>query len=86
MTPFGKIGKEQCMPSEESISIHLNGNLIRFNSNDTIQIAINYLKPDSPFVAAELNGEIIDKPEFDKITLKNNDILEIIQPLGGGSR
>jgi len=74
------------MPSDDSISIQLNGEIVKFQATDTLQMAIDYLKPDSPYVAAELNGEIIDKPKFDEITLKNDDILEIIQPLGGGCR
>lgn len=74
------------MPSDNSIYIQLNGETVQFIKSATIQVAIDHLKPESPFVAAELNGEIIDKPDFDQITLKNDDILEIIQPLGGGCR
>lgn len=35
-------------------------------------------------VALELNGEIIDKETVNEITLKEDDVLEIIHFVGGG--
>ena len=42
------------------------------------------LKKDNRKVAIELNGEIADKKKYDKIFLKKNDKVEIVQFIGGG--
>ncbi len=36
------------------------------------------------FVAVGYNGEVIRKEEFDGLTLKDGDVLEIVRPVGGG--
>jgi thiamine biosynthesis protein ThiS len=40
------------------------------------------LKPER--VVVELNGEIVDKPRYGEVTLKENDTLEILGFVGGG--
>lgn len=85
MTLFGRIGKEPCMP-QNKIQIVLNGNKSAFNLGDSVLAAIEFLNPGSLFVAVEYNGEILEKNDFSKTFLKNGDVLEIIQPLGGGNR
>lgn len=73
------------MPQNE-LKVQLNGNQISFHTGDNVLSAVHKLQPDSPFVAVEYNGQILEKSDFEKTFLKNGDILEIIQPLGGGSR
>lgn len=74
------------MPQNNSIIIQLNGNECSLAKNATVIDAITILKPASEFVAAELNGNILEKLSFSSTFLKNGDVLEIIQPLGGGNR
>lgn len=74
------------MPADEMIAIILNGEKVKLKAPAYVIDAISHLKPASTYVAAELNGVILEKLEFEKILLQNNDSLEIIQPLGGGSR
>jgi thiamine biosynthesis protein ThiS len=74
------------MPANELVKIQLNGIEQSFPLNATVLDAIRFLNPASEFVAAELNEKILEKAAFGTIQLKNGDILEIIQPLGGGSR
>ena len=74
------------MPASEMVKIQLNGVERNFPMHSTVLDAIRYLKPGSEFVAAELNEIILEKASFGSIQLKNGDVLEIIQPLGGGSR
>jgi len=42
------------------------------------------LKKNNNKVAIELNGEIADKKKYNKIFLKKNDKIEIVQFIGGG--
>lgn len=74
------------MPINEFVEVELNGKKVSFKAPATVLDAIQYLKPESNYVAAELNGVILDKDDHTKTILKNKDVLEIIQPLGGGSR
>ena len=71
------------MPSNQ---VTINGIVHSLEETASVRTAIEILKPASVYVAAELNGEILEQEDFDKKLLKNGDILEIIQPLGGGSR
>ena len=74
------------MPENNFVTIQLNGVECFLNKNATVLDAIQSLKPASEFVAAELNGNILEKLTFSSTFLKNGDVLEIIQPLGGGNR
>lgn len=74
------------MPTNEMVKIHLNGIEKSFPLHSTVLDAIQFLKPASEFVAAELNEKILEKSTYASTLLKNGDVLEIIQPLGGGVR
>ncbi len=70
---------------QNKIAIQLNGQKTSFNIGENVQHAIQFLMPESPFVAVEYNGQILEKDDHKKTVLKDGDILEIIQPLGGGN-
>lgn len=36
-------------------------------------------------VSVELNGEIVDRDDFENITVKENDAIELLYFMGGGS-
>ena len=36
------------------------------------------------FIAVGYNGEVIEKENFDEVTLVDGDVLEIVRPVGGG--
>ena len=36
------------------------------------------------FVAVGYNGEVVQKEELARLTLKDGDVLEIVRPVGGG--
>lgn len=47
----------------------------------------NYLKSnnyDISKIAVELNGDIIPKRDYNNILLKENDVMEIVNFVGGG--
>lgn len=37
-------------------------------------------------VSVQLNGEFVDKSEFDRTTVKDNDEIDFLYFMGGGSR
>ena len=42
------------------------------------------LEITTEFIAVGYNGEVIEKDDFDGITLADGDVLEIVRPVGGG--
>lgn len=42
------------------------------------------LEITTEFIAVGYNGEVIEKDDFDRITLADGDVLEIVRPVGGG--
>jgi len=56
-----------------------------FTENDlTIFELINYLNYNTSLLVLEYNNLICNKKNWDKITIKNNDRIEIVTIVGGG--
>ena len=72
------------MKKIKKIKIKLNGKTKIINSNYKIQNLINDLKIPIKKVAIELNQEILNKKDLNKIKIKNNDNIEIVHFIGGG--
>ncbi len=72
------------MKKIKKIKIKLNGKTKIINSNYKIQNLINDLEIPIKKVAIELNQEILNKKELNKIKIKKNDKIEIVHFIGGG--
>ena len=72
------------MKKIKKIKIKANGKIKSIPENYKMSDLINKLKIPIKKVAIELNQEIIDKKNIDKINLKNNDKIEIVHFIGGG--
>ena len=72
------------MKKIKKIKIKANGKIKSIPDNYNMSDLINKLKIPIKKVAIELNQEIIDKKNIDKINLKNNDKIEIVHFIGGG--
>ena len=72
------------MKNINKIKIRLNGKLSRINDNLSLLKYIKKLGVPLKKVAIELNQEIADKNNLDKIKLKENDKIEIVHFIGGG--
>ena len=66
------------------IKIKINGKFLTINENLSLSIFLKKQKIPLKKVAIELNQEIIDKNEINKIKLKKNDKIEIVHFIGGG--
>ena len=72
------------MQKKIKIKIKINGKIKIINKNYKVQDLIRDFKIPIKKVAIELNNEILDKKELNKIELKKNDKIEIVHFIGGG--
>jgi sulfur carrier protein len=64
--------------------IQLNGKKISIKSNISIQDLLKKYNLVNKKIAIEYNGAIIQKINYKKKYLKNNDKIEIVHFIGGG--
>ena len=72
------------MKKIKKIKIKVNGKFLMINENLSLSVFLEKLKIPLKKVAIELNQEIIDKNDSNKIKLKKNDKIEIVHFIGGG--
>ena len=72
------------MKKIKKIKIKVNGKVKLISSNYKMSDLVKNLKIPLKKVAIELNQEIIDKKNINKINLKKNDKIEIVHFIGGG--
>ena len=72
------------MKKIKKIKIKVNGKVKSINDNSKISDLVRNLRIPMKKVAIELNEEIIDKKNINKISLRKNDKIEIVHFIGGG--
>ena len=72
------------MNKKNKIKITVNGKQMTINLKFSIKNLIEKLKIPNSKVAIELNREIVNKKNINKINLKNGDKVEIVHFIGGG--
>jgi len=72
------------MKKIKKIKIRINGKFLEINDNLSLSNFLKQLKIPLKKVAIELNQEIIDKNNLNKIKLKKGDKIEIVHFIGGG--
>ena len=72
------------MNIKNKIKIKVNGKIIIFDNNTSVEKLTKKLKIPLNKVAIELNKIILDKKKLKKIKLKVNDKIEIVHFIGGG--
>ena len=68
----------------KKIEIRVNGKVKYISDKYKMSDLVKNLKIPMKKVAIELNQEIIDKKKINKISLKKNDKIEIVNFIGGG--
>ena len=68
----------------KKIKIKVNGKNTNIDKNLVLSKFLKQLKIPLKKVAIELNHEIIDKKDINKIIIKKNDKIEIVHFIGGG--
>jgi sulfur carrier protein len=61
----------------------INGKKYEFNEQKLSEL-LDYMKINSKNVVVELNGEIVEKKNFDNLVVNYQDQLEIVTFVGGG--
>ena len=69
---------------KKKIKIKINGKINRIDDKTKLSDLIKNLKVPLKKVAIELNREIVDKKNLNKINLQVNDVIEIVHFIGGG--
>tara|TARA_B100000579_G_scaffold113643_1_gene90938 strand:- start:314 stop:532 length:219 start_codon:yes stop_codon:yes gene_type:complete len=72
------------MNKKNKIKIVVNGKQMTVNPKYSLKNLIDKLKMPITKIAVELNREIINKKNINKIILKNGDKVEIVHFIGGG--
>jgi len=72
------------MNNKNKIKIIVNGKLMTVNLKFSLKNLIDKLKMPITKVAIELNREIVNKKNINKIYLKTGDKVEIVHFIGGG--
>lgn len=69
------------------MKLTINGEQEEINQTYTIRELLAARKVQSPdMVSVELNGTILKRDDFDTIRIKENDAIEFLYFMGGGSR
>ena len=71
------------MPSQK-ITIRLNGDAHVIDGDARLTTLIETLKMKPTRIAVELNREVVLKADYEKISLREGDELELINFVGGG--
>ena len=64
--------------------IQLNGDSYEINNRSNLNELLNKLKIDKNKVAVEVNGEIVERKNYQNLILNKNDKVEIVHFIGGG--
>lgn len=67
-----------------SMNIRINGSERTFTGTKNLNEIILQFRKDNRRIIAELNGEIIKSPRWEKIVMKDGDTLELVTFVGGG--
>jgi len=67
------------------ISIILNGNNKQISNDTSISQLLENLDLSGKRLAVEINQQIVPRSEFNSLTLNEQDNVEIVQAIGGGS-
>ena len=66
------------------IALTINGQPHRLEAPMTVADYLRSLGLDRRFIAVARNGDVVDREEFDRVTLQEGDRVEVVRPVGGG--
>jgi sulfur carrier protein len=66
------------------INLIVNGKPRPIEASLDLESYLDSFGLDLQHIAVGYNGEVIKRDEFQEVTLREGDILEIVRPVGGG--
>ena len=70
------------MPS--GVKFELNGESHEAERELTVRALLERFVPDRQRVAVAVNSEVVPRPRFDEVRVREGDRVEVIQAAGGG--
>ena len=64
--------------------IHLNGGEHEASEGATLRSLLETMSLPATRVAVELNGRVVARAEFERIEIREGDVLEVVHFVGGG--
>ena len=66
------------------IAVTINGKPVQLEGSVSLEQFLDERNVNTKFVAVAYNGNVLQKEEYNGIVLNEGDVLEIVQPVGGG--
>jgi len=66
------------------IKIHVNGDILEISENATLSELAKHMSLEGKLYAIEVNEDIVPRSEHPQFSLNENDIIEVVQAIGGG--
>ena len=66
------------------IAVTINGKPVQLESSVSLEQFLDERKVNTKFVAVAYNGNVLQKEEYNGVVLTEGDVVEIVQPVGGG--
>ncbi len=66
------------------IAVTINGKPVQLEGSVSLEQFLDDRNVNTKFVAVAYNGNVLQKEDYNGIVLNQGDVLEIVQPVGGG--
>ncbi len=66
------------------ITLTINGKPVQLEGSVSLERFLDERNVNTKFVAVAYNGNVLQREAYDGIVLNEGDVLEIVQPVGGG--
>ena len=66
------------------IAVTINGKPVQLEGSVSLEQFLDEREVDPKFVAVAYNGNVLQKEDYNGIVLTEGDVVEIVQPVGGG--
>jgi len=66
------------------IKINVNGDTLELAENATLTELVKQMSLEGKLYAIEVNEDIVPRSEHPQFSLHENDIVEVVQAIGGG--
>ena len=66
------------------IAVTINGKPVQLEDSVSLERFLDERNVNTKFVAVAYNGNVLQKEDYSGIVLNEGDVLEIVQPVGGG--
>ncbi len=66
------------------IAVTINGKPVQLECSVSLEQFLDERNVNTKFVAVAYNGNVLQKEDYSDIVLNEGDVLEIVQPVGGG--